>query len=212
VKEYVMKTTGISFLMVILFCFSVYAYDDAHPPYLFKNEPFRSIPAKELLNKDIPEGIKQEIGAESLNFEVYQTNLIGNGNQDFVAIVHPGASPLIDEIHVYLKKPRSGYREISFSEDPSANIKDVVDIKHNGKWEVILADLFLSGKHSYMAYSIYEFKNYRLVNADRKYKGFPKFIWFTDKKNDKNAIQLTPKERQRDVEDKNKAIEYREVQ
>jgi len=205
-----MKRMLIAVMLQVVLCSVAFGYDEEHPPYLFKNGPFTSAPDKPLLYKRIPAFIKKDIGSEKMGAKVYQVNLSGNGMHDFVSFVHTGASPLMDEIHIYLKT-RLGYREISLSEDPSADIRDIVDINLDGKLEVILGDLYLRGKHSYIAYSIYEVKNHRLVNADKKYKGFPKFVWFSNTKNDKDTSRLTTNERRLDVEEKNKAIEYRDI-
>jgi len=200
------------FVLIVGLSFShrSYGYMDGYPSYSLKHGPFTSVPDKPLLYKEIPSFIKKDIGSEDMGTKVYRVNLTGNGMHDFVSFVHAGASPLMDEIHIYLKT-RLGYREISFAEDPNADIRDIVDINHNGKLEVILGNLYLSGKHSYIAYSIYEVKNYRLVNADRKYIGFPKFVWYSNKKNDKDTSRLTVKERQKVVVEMNRAIEYRDI-
>lgn len=125
--------------------------------------------------------------------------------------VWPGAGTMLNEIHIYLKKPEGGYQEISYVKDAGSGIEDVVDINNDGKWEVILTDLYGAKSHNYFSYSVYEFKDYQLVNADKKFKGFPKFVWFSNKNNDKDTTRLTAQERKKHVEEKNREIQYQVI-
>lgn len=199
------------FVSLMFFSFPALAYYEAHPPYQFKQGPYRHVPDSPLSDKDTPLFIKKDMDPVYLGPQVYQIDVDGNGIQDFISFVYPGAGTLLNEIHIYLKKSEGGYQEISFFEDAGAGIEDVVDINNDGKWEVILTDLCSGKKHNYFSYSVYEFKNYRLVNADEKFTGFPKFVWFTDKNNDQDTIHLTVEERKKHVQEKDAEISYEEI-
>ena len=67
------------------------------------------------------------------------------------------------------------------------------------------------GKHPYITYSIYEFKDNKLLNADKKFKGFPKFVWYTPKANDKDTKKLKKKERSSHIAKKNSSIQYQKI-
>ena len=47
-------------LVLICLCSSAQAYYETHPPYQFKQGPFRHVPDKPLLDKDIPLLIKKD--------------------------------------------------------------------------------------------------------------------------------------------------------
>ncbi len=209
-KEALMKRMWI-FLIILFFPSVSYAYYETHPPYKFKQGPYRHVPNKPLPDKDVPIFIKKTIDPIFLHPDIYQIDVDGNGTQDFIIFLYPGVGTLLNEVHIFLKKPDSGYQEISFSEDGGAGIEDVVDINNNGKWEIILTDLYGGKKHNYISYSVYEFKDYRLVNVDTKFKGFPKFVLFTDKSNDMDTTHLTVGERQKHVQEKDSEISYQEI-
>jgi len=198
-------------VLVLFLSLNAEAYYETHPPYKFKQGPFKHAPDKPLPDKDIPSFIKKALDPIYLGPDVYQFDIDGNGTQDFIVFTYPGTGTLLNEIHIYLKKPDWGYVKISYPEDGGASIEDIVDINKDGKWEVILTNLYSGEKHNYLSYSIYEIRNYRLVNADKKSKRFPKFVWFTNKPNDKDTKHLTSQERQKHVDDKNASIEYEEI-
>lgn len=190
----------------------VMAYYETHPPYQFKQGPYRHVPDKPLSDKDIPLFIKKNINSySSSQVRVYQIDVDGNGMKDFISFVYPATSPLLNEIHIYLQNPEGGYQEISLSEDAGAGIEDVVDINNDGKWEVILTNL-VAKEHSYFLYSVYEFKDYRLVNANKKFKGFPKLVQYTHKNNDKDTSHFTKAERNRFANELDRRIEYKLIQ
>ncbi|MBF0569840.1 MAG: hypothetical protein HQL18_03600 [Candidatus Omnitrophica bacterium] len=187
---------------------SAMAYYKNNPPNSFKKGPFHHVSAEAMAEKDVPSFIKK---SPDFSRQVYSLDVDGNGTRDYVVFVLHGKDTLLSEIHIYLGKPDGGYRKISFVDDIAAGIEDIVDIKGNGKWEVILGDIYTSKKQKYLSYSVYQFKNERLVNADKRFKGFPKFVWFTRKNNDKDTIHVTAKERKRHVCQKNAKILYEDI-
>ena len=208
----VIYTTITCFCLIAIAPKFVMAYYETHPPYQFKQGPYRHVPDKPLSDKDIPLFIKKNIDSySSTQVRVYQIDVDGNGMKDFISFIHPATSPLLNEIHIYLQKPEGSYQEISLSEDAGAGIEDIVDINNDGEWEVILTNLVVKG-HSYFLYSVYEFKDYRLVNANKKFKGFPKFVQYTHKNNDKDTSHFSKTERNKFVNELDRKIQYQLIQ
>lgn len=186
------------------------AYYENNPPYLFKDGPFLHAQVKPLADKEIPVLIKVEQKAE-VSPEVYPLDIDSNGTLDYVVFTHPGKSRLKNNVFIYLTRKKGGLRKISFMKDAGGGIEDVVDINKDGKWEIILTDQFGSMKQNYLSYSVYVVRNYRLVNVDGRFKGFPKFVWFTKRDNDKDTMHLSADARQRHVQKKNKKIIYEDI-
>ncbi len=144
---------------------------------------------------------------------VYLADLDSNGMKDFIVFYNYRGSGLAsqkDKIEIYLKNKGGSYQRISF-DTLSAGLEDFVDLDRDGKWEVIITGFYRGAKHNYFTYDIYRLKNYRLVNADNKYGAFPKFIWITYNKNDKNTVHLTEEEKLEHVKRKDDSIHYEEV-
>ena len=141
---------------------------------------------------------------------VYWVDLNNDGLKDFIIFYSyrgVGLAASNDRVEIFLKKNNKEYQKISY-DVMSVGLEDFVDLNKDGKYEIIITDLYSGSKHNYFTYSIYEIKDYKLFNADSKFKGFPKFIWLTDKPNDKDTSHLTVEERQKHVEEKNKSIGY----
>jgi len=113
-------------------------------------------------------------------------------------------------VEIFLKKPGGGYGVISY-DTMLSDIRDLDDVDGDGKREVVILDMYGGKKHNYFSYSIYKIRGFKLANADGDITPFPKFIWFTDKPNDKDTVHLTGKERAQHVIKKNEAIEYRDI-
>ncbi|MBU4306034.1 MAG: hypothetical protein KJ893_10525 [Candidatus Omnitrophica bacterium] len=141
--------------------------------------------------------INENIKEYPTPYAVYRGDLDGNGLKDFIIFYWYGGCGLAvnwNKVEIFLKKQTDGYQKISY-DTLASGLEDFVDLNNNGRYEVIIADIYSGGKHTYFAYNIYEFKDYKLVRADSKFNGFPKFIWFTHKPNDKDTTHLTEKER-----------------
>jgi hypothetical protein len=129
---------------------------------------------------------------------------------DFIVLIYSGAGTLIGEVNIYLRKKEGGYAKISY-EAAGIGIEDFCDINSDGKYEVIIVDVYSGKNHNYLAQDVYEFQNYRLVNADRKFKDFPKFVWMTYKPNDKDTVHLSHKARAKHIFKKESSIKYQNV-
>ena len=120
---------------------------------------------------------------------VFQADLDGDGLDDFIVIFNsrgPGLGGHQDRVEIYLKKNNGGFEKISY-DTFDAEIEDFIGPDKDGKYKVIITGFYQGDKHNYFTYDIYEFKGYRLVNADAKVKGFPKFVRYTYKNNDQDA-------------------------
>lgn len=148
-----------------------------------------------------------------LPYSVYQADLDKNGLKDFIIFYsyrEDGFGAFRDKVEIFLKKKQGAYRKISY-DTYSAGLEDFVDLNKDGKFEVIITDFYGGSKHNYFTYNIYKISNYKLVNADNQFEGFPMFIWFTDKGNDKDTSHLTQEERRACTKRKNSSIQYEEV-
>lgn len=144
---------------------------------------------------------------------VYQVDLDGNGLKDFMIFYNyrgGGIGGQRDKVEIYLKKKQGSYEKISY-DTMSAGLEDFVDLDRDGQYEIIITALYDGTKHNYFTYNIYKVSEYKLVNADAQFKGFPKFIWITYKKNDKDTSHLTQEERHSQSEKKNASIQYEDV-
>lgn len=144
---------------------------------------------------------------------VYRADLDGNGLYDYIVFYsYHGNSlaSLASRVEIFLAKKEGTYNKISY-ENQDSGLEDFVDLNNDGKHEVIITDLRIVDGHTYFTYNVYEFKEYRLVNADAKFKGFPKFIWYTFKSNDKDTTRLTKEERALYTKEKDDSIKYSEV-
>lgn len=168
----------------------------------------------ETFDFEIKEGVivvtKQNIRDTPFPYEVYREDLDGNNLKDFIVFSSyrmNGFSSWGLRAEIFLKKEEGGYQHIAY-DGAGIGIEDFVDFNKDGKYEVLITGVYSGSEHTYYSYNVYEFKDYMLVNADSKQKGFPKFIWFTYKPNDKNTTHLTNEEKQKHINDKNASIQY----
>ncbi|MFA5159826.1 MAG: hypothetical protein WC484_04905 [Candidatus Omnitrophota bacterium] len=144
---------------------------------------------------------------------VFQADLDNNGLEDFIVFYNSRGSGLAahqDRVEIYLRKNKSGFEKISY-DTFDARIEDFIGPDRRGQYKVIITGFYQGSRHNYVSYNVYEFGDYRLVNADVKVKGFPKFIWYTDKNNDEDTTHLTIKERLHRSREKNRSIFYEKV-
>ena len=142
--------------------------------------------------------------------ELYRVDLDKNGLEDFVVFSwyrRTGLASMNYPVDVFLKKSNEAYQRISY-DSMNPDIKDFSDLNKDGKSEVIITGYYLGPKHNYFTYNVYEFQDFKLNNADQKFKGFPKFVWLTNKPNDKDTTHLTQKERKEHAEQTNRSISY----
>jgi hypothetical protein len=193
---------------------SSFSYYENWPPYFFKQGPFKRLDLKPLPDKDIPSFIKDHSDLESYGvskfYSVYEIDIDGNGLNDYIVLLCPMGSTLLWAVDIYLQKQKGSHEKISYVSCGAA-LEDFVDINKDGHYEVIIGSLYEGEKHNYMAYSIHQFKNYRLINADKKFKAFPKFVWMTNKLNEEDTVHLSTKERQKHVAEKDSSIKYENI-
>ena len=164
-----------------------------------------------LLKKDGKVLMKAKDQAEFFPESVYQVNLDKNGFNDFIVFsgvpYGSGLGSHFGCVDIFLKSKRGKYRHVHYKSF-DGGIEDFVDMNKDGRPEIILMSFYEAKKGNYFCYSIYEIKKWKLINADSKYKGFPKFIRYTNKKNDKNATQLTAKEKALHIKEVESKISY----
>ena len=144
---------------------------------------------------------------------VFQADLDGNGLDDFIVFYNsrgPGLGGCQDRVEIYLRKKNGGFEKISY-DTFDAGIEDFIGPDKEGKYKIIITGFYQDGRHSYFSYNIYEFGSYQLVNADTKIRGFPRFVQYTYKKNDKDTGRLTQQERHLQTKDKNGSIHYEDM-
>ena len=122
----------------------------------------------------------------------------------------PGLGGHKDRVEIYLRKNEGGFEKVAY-DTFDAGAKDFIEPDPDGRLEVIITGFYEGNRHNYITYNIYEFKNYRLVNADAKVKGFPKFVQYTYKNNDQDAVRITAKERLLHTWGKSSSISYKEI-
>lgn len=150
---------------------------------------------------------------EGFPCSVYQVDMDGNGLNDFIVFYNyrgPGLGMHHDKVEIYLGKNAGGFEKISY-DIFDAGIEDFIGPDRQGRCRVIITGFYEGDRHNYVSYNIYEFRNYRLVNADAKVAGFPKFVQYTYEKNDKDAKRLTEQERRMHTKVKNSSIHYENI-
>jgi len=146
-------------------------------------------------------------------YVVYQVDLNKDKLDDFIVFSSfrgNGLAVFCGEVIIFLAKPNGRYQKIYY-ENMGAELDDFVDLNNDGKYEIIIGDTYWGKNHMYWTYNIYEINEYKLVNANTKFKGFPKFIWYTNDPNDKDTTRLSKEERSSYVEKVNNSIKYVEI-
>jgi len=127
---------------------------------------------------------------EGFPCSVYQADLDGNGLDDYIVFYNyrgTGLALCLDKVEIYLRKNNGTFKKIAY-DTFNAGLEDFIGPDEKGRYKVIVTGFYEgSDRHNYFTYHIFEFKNYKLVNADSKVKGFPKCIWYTFRKNDQDA-------------------------
>jgi hypothetical protein len=166
-----------------------------------------------LLKEDKTVLVFQKDREMSIPHAVYSVDLDKNGLKDFIVIYNyrgVGLEGYHDKVDIFLKRNDGKFQKISY-DTMSAGLEDFIDLNKDGEFEIIITDVYSDKKHSYFTYNIYEINSYRLTNADSKFKGFPKFVWMTNKENDKSTTHLTKAEKAMHTNQKNSSIQYSEV-
>lgn len=144
---------------------------------------------------------------------VYRADLNKDGLDDIIVFSNYrgcGLGALADKTEIFLKNKEGGYHKIYF-DSLSAGLRDYVDLDKDSRYEVIITDICFVKNHSYYYYNVYGFEGNKLVNTGKKFKGFPKFVWFTYKPNDKDTLHLSEAERLEQVKQRDLAIFYADL-
>lgn len=149
----------------------------------------------------------------ALPSSVYRADLDNNGLDDLMVISWSrgvGLAVLLGSVDIFMKKAPESYDHIHY-ESVAAGPEDFVDMDQDGRAEVIMPSYYMGNKHNYFAYAVYEIAGGRLVNVSSRYKGFPKFIWYTHKPNDKQTTHLTKAEKAGHIREIESKIKYRHI-
>ncbi len=146
-------------------------------------------------------------------YAVYEGDLDKNGISDFIVFSSErgcGLASQISIVDIYLGKADGGYDCVHY-EPLGGGIEDFIDYNKDGRSEVLISDMYGGDKHNYFAYSVYKIKDGKLINANSEIKGFPKFIWYTEKNNDKDTKHLTADEKSQFIKKIDSLIKYTEI-
>ena len=212
-----MRALGrLAIIMTTLLLGVTLAYDKNHPPYSFKNGAPEHIKAELLVDYKHPQYTSQDgqvyvklndgidgvdliirDGRTSLRTlffpfarAVYWADLDNNGLKDFIVFYISRGNGLGlegDAVEIFLKAGVGEYRKISYNAT-YAGIEDFVDLNMDGVSEVMVTGFYYGSKHNYFTYSIFEFTDFELTNADNKYQEFPKLVKFTYVPNHKDMF------------------------
>ena len=150
---------------------------------------------------------------EGFPYSAFQADLDNNGLDDFIVFYNyrgPGLGAHHDRVEIYLRKNNGGFGKISY-DTFDAGIEDFIGADKEGKYKIIITGFYQGNRHNYFSYDIYELRGNRLVNADAKVKGFPKFVQYKVKNNDQDTGRLTQQERLLHTKDKNSSIHYEDM-
>ena len=219
-KKNDMRIKRITFviLIIVFYCSIGDCYVEKYPPYRFRDGQPKHLNIEPivLLGRDKTEyrtedgKIIVKLEESPVPYTVYRYDLDDNGLDDYLIFYNYrgcGLGVLNDKVEIYLKQHNHSYQKISY-DTLSSGLEDFVDVNKDGKYEVIITGFYWGTKHNYFTYNIYEISNCKLVNADTKFKGFPKFIWFTHKSNDKDTEHLTSEERAGHIDEKDNSVNY----
>jgi hypothetical protein len=143
--------------------------------------------------------IRLERGLSSIAIPaLYKADLDKNGQDDYIAISWGGGTglgALVQLVDLFLARTDGQFDVVSY-ESFAAGLEDFVDPDGDGRYEMLVTDMYWGRQHNYFAYSIYQIRDGKLLNANARFKGFPKFIWYTRKRNDQDTSHLSPFERE----------------
>jgi len=138
----------------------------------------------------------------SILSEIYYVDIDKNGLSDIIISttnLGTGLGTFDNHIIILFQTTAGKFRRLDFNTF-YFDVKDFVDLKGDGKYELLMMQLAQiecsDGKlHNFWVYIPYEIKNFNLVLNKKLHSDFPKFIWFTEKHNDKPTGKLSQKEK-----------------
>jgi hypothetical protein len=134
---------------------------------------------------------------------LHRVDLDKNGQDDYIAISWGGGAglgALVQLVDLFLGRNDGQFDVVSF-ESFAGGLEDFVDLDGDGRYEVLVTAVYWGKQHNYFVYCVYQIKDGQLVNANARFKGFPKFVWYTHKRNDQDTAHLTPAERNQFVKE-----------
>lgn len=147
---------------------------------------------------------------------VYRADVDGNGKKDFIVFkdyLGQGSGCWHDLVEIYLKEREGVFHRIAYDTE-NAVLGDFVARGGKGRFAVLITDQVYwedlrstERGHWCFSYDIYEFKGFRLVNANAKHRGFPKFVWWKFKPNDEDFPRMTRKQKAAETKTKNASIQ-----
>jgi len=148
------------------------------------------------------EGIGDDIGKTDnpRTLGVRKADFDGNGLEDIIVITGNYGNTLcvyMNSLTLFLKAADNKYSILRIETMTGDALQDLIDFNGDGKPEILKCDLVQDvessdGKtHSYWLYNIYELKENQLVLNNSLLEGFPKFIQYTHKPNDKPTKKVS---------------------
>ena len=210
------KTILLAILGIFFLGINAQAYIKDYPPYSFKEGLPNALNIQPIKRNTLPDSKNLSLANawdKPLPMETYRLDLDKNGLEDKVVFSWRGGCGLASmcyRVDIFLKDKTGHDHKISY-DTMNPDIQDFSDLNHDGKSEVIITGYYQGKKHNYFSYDVYQFDGFKLKNADKQFKGFPKFIWLTNKPNDKDTTHLTQKERAEHVREKNSSIIYKVI-
>lgn len=161
--------------------------------------------------------------------EAYGGDLDGNGLEDIIVFHYSIANGLGlqgSEVVILLRESNIPlkYMEVSIGNGSQENhlapvypsTADFVDIDKDGRCEVIVCGFFYGAyagfEHNYFTYNVFRIVDFKLVNADKDFAGFPKFVWFSSDPNDKDTNKLPKTAREKHVAEVIESLHHNEIQ
>lgn len=161
--------------------------------------------------------------------EVFGGDLDGNGLKDIIIFHNSIANGLGlqgSEVVILLRESNSPlkYMKVSIGNGSEENhlapvypsTADFVDIDKDGKCEIIVCGFFYGAysgfEHNYFTYNVFRIVDFKLVNADKDFAGFPKFVWFSFDPNDMDTNKLPKAAREKHVAEVIKSLQHEEIQ
>ncbi len=138
-----------------------------------------------------------------------KADLDGNGVEDIVILTGNTGNTLciyMNTVTIFLREADGRYNILRMETMSDDAKLDFLDFNKDGKTEFLRCDLVsdiesLDGKqHTYWLYTIHEIKGGRFVMNNSLRDGFPKFIWYTRKPNDKPTNKIAGSVKKKYVE------------
>ena len=134
--------------------------------------------------------------------EIYYADLDGNALPDI--IIHPafygsGLGSFYKTTTILFQATPGQFRRLDFTSFYFGP-EDFVDLKGDGHYQLLMMQLMEAlgqdrKPHNFWVYTPYEIKDFSLRMDRDPAPGFPKFIWYTERSNDKPTDKLTQQQK-----------------